>query len=139
MLEFNQWFFVLIANFIVLFLILRKILFIPIAQIFKERETNINNLLNETKNMTAKKDEAIATLNAELQSARNTAKETFASLKEIGVAKQKEILSKAEAEALEMIEKAKKELQVETEKARIALKSDIERFSEEIVNKMVKV
>lgn len=139
MLEFNQWFFVLIANFIILFLILRKILFTPIAQVFKERENNIANLLNEAKIMTAKKDEAIATLNAELQSARNTAKETFASLREMGIVKQKEMLSKAEAEAFEMIEKAKKELQAETEKARIALKSDIERFSEEIVNKMLKV
>ena len=37
-----------------------------------------------------------------------------------------------------MIEQARKELRSEAEKARAALKADIERFSEEIVRKLVK-
>lgn len=139
MLEFNQWFFVLLANFLVLFFVLNAILFKPIAKVFKEREAATTGALDEAKLLAAKKEEAIARMNAELMSAKAKAKETFEALREEGISKQKETLSRAEAEAVEMIEKARKELQAEAEKARAALKADIERFSEEIVNKLVKV
>lgn len=138
MLEFNQWFFVLLANFLVLFFVLNAILFKPIAKVFKEREAATTGALDEAKLLAAKKEEAIARMNAELMSAKTKAKETFEALREEGISKQKETLSRAEAEAVEMIEKARKELQAEAEKARAALKADIERFSEEIVNKLVK-
>jgi F-type H+-transporting ATPase subunit b len=49
------------------------------------------------------------------------------------------MLSKAEAEAVQMIEKARKELQEESGKARAALKADVEAFSDEIVRKLVKI
>lgn len=138
MLEFNQWFFVLLANFLVLLFVLNTILFKPLVKIFKEREIATTGALDEARALSDKKDEAIAKMNAELLSAKSKAKEIFDSLREEGVTRQKEILSKAEAEAVEMIEKARKELQAEAEKARTALKADIEKFSEEIVNKLVK-
>jgi F-type H+-transporting ATPase subunit b len=138
MLEFNQWFFVLLANFLVLLFVLNAILFKPLARIFKEREAATTGAIDEAKSLSARKNDAISKMNAELMSAKNKAKETFDSLREAGIMKQKEMLSKAEAEAVEMIEKARKELQAEAEKARASLKVDIERFSEEIVNKLVK-
>lgn len=138
MLEFNQWFFVLLANFLVLFFVLSAILFKPLAKVFKEREAATTGAIDDAKALTAKKEDAIAKMNTELMSAKNKAKETFDSLREEGVSRQKETLSKAEAEAVEIMEKARKELQAEAEKARTALRSDIEKFSEEIVNKLVK-
>lgn len=138
MLEFNQWFFVLLANFLVLFFVLNAILFKPLAKVFKEREDATIGALNEAKLLAAKKEDAVAKLNADLRSAKNKAKEIFNSLREEGVARQKEMLSKAEADAVEMIEKARKELQAEAEKARALLRADIEKFSEEIANKLVK-
>lgn len=138
MLEFNQWFFVLLLNFLVLLFVLNAILFKPLAKIFKEREAATAGALDEAKSLAVKKEDAIAKMNAELMAAKNKAKGIFDSLREAGVAKQKEILSKAEAEAVDMIEKARKELQAEAEKARTALRADIEKFSEEIVNKLVK-
>jgi F-type H+-transporting ATPase subunit b len=138
MLEFNQWFFVLLANFLVLLFVLNAILFKPLAKVFKEREAATAGALDEAKSLAVKKEDAVTKMNAEIMSAKNKAKETFDSLREVGVARQKEMLSKAEAEAVEMIEKARKELQAEAEKARTALKADIEKFSEEIVSKLVK-
>jgi F-type H+-transporting ATPase subunit b len=138
MLEFNQWFFVLLANFLVLLFVLNAILFKPLARIFKEREAATAGALDEAKSLTVKKEDAVAKMNTELMAAKNNAKETFDSLREVGAARQKEMLSKAEAEAVEMIEKARKELQAEAEKARTALKADIGRFSEEIADKLVK-
>ncbi len=139
MLEFNQWFFVLLANFLVLLFILNILLFKPIKKIFQERDVSINGALEDAKKLTAKKEEAIAKMNAELAAAKTQAKDIFNSIREEGVRAQKEILLKAEAEAVDMIEKARKELQSETEKAKAALRADIEKLSEEIVSKLVKV
>jgi F-type H+-transporting ATPase subunit b len=139
MLEFNQWFFVLLANFLILFFILSAILFKPLAKIFKQREEATIGAMNEAKTLNEKKEQAIAKMNAELLAAKNNAKQIFDSLREEGLLKQKEILSKAEAEASEMLEKAKRELQEEVQNARTALRADIDKFSEEIVNKLVKV
>ena len=138
MLEFNQWFFVLLANFLVLLFVLNSILFQPLAKIFKEREAATKGALDEARAMVAQKEDATAKMNAELLAARNKAKDAFNTSKDAGQAVQKETMSRAEAEALAMIEKARKELQSEAEKARAALKADIEKFSEEIVNKLVK-
>ncbi|HAK89322.1 MAG: hypothetical protein A2077_03720 [Nitrospirae bacterium GWC2_46_6] len=138
MLEFNQWFFVLLANFIVLFFILSALLFKPLAKVFKEREAATGGALDEAKSLSFKKEDALAKMNAELSSAKGRAKEALGALREAGLSRQKETLSKAEAEAVAMIEIARKELQAEAGKARSALKADIEKFSEEIVNKLVK-
>jgi len=138
MLEFNNWFFVLVVNFLILFFVLRAIFFKPIANVFKERDAVINGALDDAKKMVASKDEAVARMNTELLSAKNKAKEIFVSLKEKGVIKQEEMLSNAETEAVEMIDKAGLKLRAEAEKTRVALKADIEKFSEDIVNKLVK-
>lgn len=138
MLEFNQWFFVLLANFLVLFFVLSAILFKPIAKVFKEREDAVSGALDEAKELTAKKEEAVARMNAELTDAKNKAKAAFDLLREEGVVRQKETLSRSESEAVEMIEKARKEIQAESEKAKAHLRLDIEKFSEEIVKKLVK-
>ncbi len=139
MLEFNQWFFVLLANFIVLLIALNSLLFQPISKIFKERDRATKGALDEAKSMTAKKDNALAKMNAELAATRQKAKETASVLREAGMAKQKETMSAAEASAVQQIEAARKELQAATEKARAALKGDIDKFADEIVRKLVNV
>lgn len=140
MLEFHlRDFLILFGNFVVLFLVLRSMLFKPLAQVFKERQAATTGALEEAKNLTAKKDSAVSAVNAEIMAARTKAKASQNVLRDEGVAGQKETLSKAEAEAVQMIEKARKELQVEAEKARAALKADVEAFSDEIVRKLVKI
>lgn len=139
MLEFTQWYFVLVVNFLVLLVILNAILFKPLAKLFKEREGSIKGALDEAKAMIDKKEDAITKMNAELSGARAKAKEAYNVFRDEGLGKQKESLSKAEAEAVEIVEKARRELKVEAEKARAALKADVDRFSEEIVKKLVKV
>ena len=140
MLEFHlNDFLILLANFFFLFLALRSLLFKPLAGIFKEREAATRGALEEARELTAKKEGAVAAMNAEIMSARTKAKSSQNVLREEGVAAQKETLSKAESEAVGMIEKARKELQAEAEKARASLKADVESFSDEIVRKLVKV
>lgn len=133
-----QWFLVLLVNFLVLLFILNKILFKPLLEVAKEREQATKGSLDEANEMMLRKEVAAARMNAELLASKTRAKSAFESLREEGQSHQKEALSKTEAQAVEMIEKARKELQAEAEKARASLKGEIDRFSEEIVSKLVK-
>jgi len=139
MLELNiKWFVVLLINFLVLLYVLNKILFKPLLQLFKERENNISGALNSANEMSQKKDEAIARLNKDLSNAGDKAKEVFEALRAEGGDKQRELFSGAEAGASEMLQKARAELKAEAEKARQSLRADVDKFSDEIVRKLIK-
>jgi F-type H+-transporting ATPase subunit b len=138
MLEFNNWFFVLAANFLVLLFILNKILFQPILKVFQEREDAIDGSLDAAKQMEMKKEEAMAKMKAELAEAAQSAREAYEEKKAEGQAKQKELLDAANAEAAKIIGDARAKLKAESDKARGALKADVEKFSEEIANKLIK-
>jgi F-type H+-transporting ATPase subunit b len=125
-----KWLIVLAVNFLLLLIILNFILFKPLLRIFKTREDTVRGSLDAAKGMNNKREESIARLNRELAEARNKAKEIFDTLKAEGLQKQKEVLSKAEAEA---------DLRAEVEKARKTLRTEIDKFSDEIVRKLVKV
>lgn len=137
MLELNAWFFVLIVNFLVLLYILNVILYKPLLRLFAERDDSINGSLNAAKDMHARREDALATMHRELQEARNRAREVFERARQEGLSRQKGILEGANKQASEFIEKAKGELRTEAGKARQALRSDVEKFSDEIVRKLV--
>ena len=139
MLDINIWFFVLALNFIALLFFLNIILFKPLLKIFKEREDIVKGSLDAVKDMANRREESIARLNKELAETRNKAKDVFEALKAEGLQNQKEVLSKAEAEASETLDKARADLKAEAEKARKALRTEIEKFSDEIVRKLVGV
>jgi F-type H+-transporting ATPase subunit b len=135
-----DWTFIALAiNFLVLLFLLDIILFKPLLKVFKERDDTVKGDLDAAKDMAAKREESIAALNRDLAEARNKAKETFESLKGEAVAKQKEVHSATEAEAATVLEKARAEIKAEAEKARNALRADVDKFSDEIVRKLVSV
>jgi len=139
MLELNiKWFLVLLVNFLVLLYLLNKILFKPMLNLFKEREENINGSLSAAKDMSRKKEETVAALNKELAGARDNAREIFDSLRTEGADKQRETFSGAEAEASEILATAREQLKIAADKARQTLKADVDKFSEEIVRKLIK-
>ena len=137
MLELNWWFFVLLLNFLALIFVLNYILFKPLLRLFRDRDDTVKGSLNAAKALDAKKEDALAKMNRELQEARSRSKEIFERLRKEGMSKQKEILEAASTHAHDLIEKAKGELKSETEKARQRLRFDVERFSDDIVRKLV--
>ena len=134
-----MWLLVLALNFLVLLFILNAILFKPLMDIFKKREDSIKGDLDAAKDMAEKREEGIAGLHRELAGARTKAKETFEAIRSEGVKHQKEVLSAAESEAVATLEKARTEIKAEAEKARQGLRADIDKFSDEIVRKLVQV
>lgn len=137
MLELNSWFFVLLVNFLVLLYVMNLVLFRPLLKIFKEREDNTTGAIEAAKAMEAEKERFIEEMKKELSEVAQRARETFEAMRAEGLGKQKELLSIASEEASGMIEKAKGDLKAEAERARAALRTDVQRFSDEIVNKLV--
>ncbi len=138
MLELNKWFFVLLINFLGLLYILNKILFRPLLRLFKERQDTVKGSLDAAKDMGAKREEGITRLNRELSEARGKAKETFEALKAEALNKNKEVLGAAETELSAMLDNARADVKAEAEKARQALRADVDKFSDEIVRKLLK-
>jgi len=133
------WLLVLTANFLGLMYILNIILFRPLLKVFQERENTIKGSIDAAKEMNSRKEEGIERMNKEISDARGKAKEVFESNRNAGLEVQKKLLSDAEATAAGMLQKAREELRSEGEKARKSLKADIEKFSDEIVRKLVNV
>jgi len=131
------WLLVLTANFLGLMYILNIILFRPLLKVFQEREDTIKGSIDAAKEMNSRKEEGIERMNKEISDARGKAKEVFESNRNAGMEVQKKLLSDAEATAAGMLQKAREELRTEGEKARKSLKADIEKFSDEIVRKLV--
>jgi len=132
-----KWLLVLTANFLGLVYILNVILFRPMFKVYLEREGLTKGSLDAAKEMNSRKEEGLARMNKEISDARSKASEAFETLKNAGLETQKNFLSEAEASAAGMLQKAREELRGEGEKARKALKADIEKFSDEIVRKLV--
>jgi F-type H+-transporting ATPase subunit b len=139
MLDFNQWYFVLLINFLVLLGVLNAILFQPLKKVFKERDAATKGAIEEAKALVIRKDETLARMNTELMDTRTKAKAIQNGLRDEGMNRQKEVMTATESQAVAMIEQARKELQAETDRARAVLKADVERFSEEIAGKLITV
>ena len=133
------WLLVLTANFLGLMYILNIILFRPLLKVFHEREATIKGSLDAAKEMSSRREEGIERMNKEISEARSKAKEAFEGSRNDGLAVQKSLLSDAETVAAGMLQKAREELRSEGERARQSLKADIEKFSDEIVRKLVNV
>ncbi len=138
MLEFEPfWFFIQLVTFLSLIFILNTMLFKPMLRLFKEREEGTKGSLENAKAMDSEKDEVLAKIEEKLSEARNGARKTFEELSNEGLEVQKGSLGVAQNEAVEINRKAKEELNAAADKARAGLKSDIESFSKQIVEKLV--
>jgi len=139
MLEFNKWFFVLLFNFLFLIFVLNILLFKPLMRLFEERKEGIEGSLKKAKELNAKKEELMNQLNRELLEANRKAKEIIDKYTQEGKEKQAELLREAEKEAQNILLKTRQEIASQAEVARKALREEIEKISDEIVNKLVQV
>ncbi|MCX7794773.1 MAG: F0F1 ATP synthase subunit B [Thermodesulfovibrionales bacterium] len=139
MLEFNKWFFVLLINFLFLIFILNIILFKPLMRLFEERKEGIDGSLKKAREFNQKKEELMNQLNRELLEANRKAKEIIERYTQEGKDRQAELLRQAEKEAQEILMRARQDIAAATEEARKALRQEIEKISEDIVNKLVRV
>lgn len=139
MLELNKWFFVQLANFLVLLILLNIIIFKPLLQLFKERDNRTKGFLDEAKRMDEEKERILSEVDKRITAANEEAKKIREWLRNEGVSANKEILEQAHLEALRISEEAKRDLESEVKKARERLRSDVESFANKIVEKLIRV
>lgn len=132
------WFLILLANFLGLLFVLNLILFKPMIKLFKEREGTVKGALEAAKDMNSRKDAALEDMKKGLSDASLKARAVFEELRGQGLSKQREDVSDAARKAAEHTESAKASIRQEAEKARAALRADVDKFSDEIVKKLVK-
>jgi F-type H+-transporting ATPase subunit b len=137
MLDVNSWFFVQLANFILLLIILNIILYKPFLRLFRERDENTKGALESAKALDKEKDDLLARVDAKLSEARGKARTSFEELSKAGADIQRSALEAAQNEAVEINRKAKADLEAAAEKARASLRSDVEAFAKQIVEKLV--
>lgn len=131
------WFLVLLANFLVLLFIMNQILFKPLLKLFNERDKAISGSLEEARDMEIERETELDNLMKEFSRGKSDAREKFEAFKQEGLDRQKQMLEKAQQEAVGILDSARAELRAESEKAREKLRSDVQRFSDEIVTKLV--
>lgn len=139
MLDLEVWFFVLLGLFIVLYVALHHILFKPMLKVFKEREEAIDGSLMAAKDMEQEKEEKLASLKRDITEGSRMAKEKFDAIRAEGSESQRQAMEASGKEASGMIDKARAELKKESEKASATLRADVDKFSDEIVSKLLKV
>jgi F-type H+-transporting ATPase subunit b len=131
------WLFVQFATIVFLFLFLNYYLFQPFLRLFKEREDNTQGALDKAKELDQQKDTLLADIDEKLNAARSTARSNFEEASNEGLEIQKKALEEAQAEAMEINKKAKADLETAADQARTALRSNVEAFSKQIVEKLV--
>lgn len=137
MVEFTGWFFVLLANFLVLLYVLNVLLYKPVINMLQERERVKSDSLTEAKALLAKKDAAVESLKKDLAIAHEQAKKEFNKFKEEGLSIRKEIVDKAQEESIKRFSGAVKEIVAEVEKVKSSLKAEIDSYADVIIERLV--
>jgi len=137
MLELNKWFFVQLANFLILLFLLNRILFKPLLCRLTQRSDHIKNSLNSARAMEKEKEARMQEIEKKISDARNKAKAIFEEFTKEGQGIQKESIGVAQKEAAEMNRKARESLEAEVERVKESLRVETENFSRMIVEKLV--
>jgi F-type H+-transporting ATPase subunit b len=139
MLELNKWFFVHLANFLILLFLLDRILFRPLLGLLKEREDRTKGSLENAKAMDNERNDLLREIETKLSAGRNKARDIFDGVSQEGLAEQRKSLDEATAQAAKLSDQARVKLEAETKKAKEKLQREVESFSKIIVEKMIGV
>lgn len=139
MLELNKWFFVQLANFLILLFLLNRILFKPLLCMLTQRSDHIKGSLNSAKAMEKEKEARMQEVERRLSEARDKSKAIFEEFNKEGQKIQKQSIEIAQKETADMSRKARESLEAEVKRARESLRVEVETFSKIIVEKLVKV
>jgi F-type H+-transporting ATPase subunit b len=93
-----------IVLFVLLFLILKPLLFTPMLKLFEERERRIDGAKNEAKAMYAQADAKMAQYETELAKVKRSAGDERDKLRAAGQRREQEILAKVRTETNAMID-----------------------------------
>jgi F-type H+-transporting ATPase subunit b len=136
-LNFTVTFFITIANFLVLFLILRKMLFKPVTSFMDARAKKIKDSLAEAQILRGDAEEKAARYESLMAGAEAEAERIVKEGEERAREEAKALLEKAQAEAAAARRRGEEAAEREREKARQELAGDIAAYAAEVAGKLV--
>ena len=126
-----------IVNFLILFVILRKILFKPLLKTLEERKQRITQSLKEAEQVSAELAEAEKTSKQIVQRANQQADQLVQDAKKIASDIRSQALLEAKAETELVFAKNKQALELEKEKMRSSLRHDLMEVVVMVTEKML--
>lgn len=137
MLNFTVTFFITIVNLLVLYLVLRKLLFKPVTNFMEARAKKIRDSLAEASILRNDAEEKAARYEGLMAKADEEAERIVKEGEERARDEAKALLEKAQADAADSRRRAEEAAQREREKARQELAGDIAAFAAEVAGKLV--
>ncbi|MFI5302426.1 MAG: H(+)-transporting ATPase, partial [Polyangiales bacterium] len=110
-----------IVLFVLLFLVLKPLLFTPMLRLFEERERRIDGAKNEAKAMYAEADAKMAQYERELTKVKQTAGDERDKLRAAGQRREQDILTKVRSETNATIDAGRAKITADAEAIRAEL------------------
>jgi F-type H+-transporting ATPase subunit b len=136
-LNFSLTFFITIANFLVLYIALKKLLFKPVIKFMDARAKKIKDALSEASILKGQAEEKAARYEALMADADAEAERLVKEGEDRAREEAEALLAKANADAAETRRRGEEAAQREREKARQELAADIAAFATEVAGKLV--
>jgi F-type H+-transporting ATPase subunit b len=136
-LNFTVTFFITIVNLLILFLILRKLLFKPVTNFMDARAKKIRDSLSEASILKAQAEEMATRYEALMADADTEAERLVKEGEDRAKAETKALLDKAGLEAAELRRRGEESAELEREKARQELAADIAALATEVAGRLV--
>jgi F-type H+-transporting ATPase subunit b len=136
-LNFSVTFLITIANFFVLFLVLKKLLFKPVTNFMEARAKKIKDSLGEAAILKAQAEEKAARYETLMATADAEVARIVKEGEDRAREESKALLDKANAEASEARRRGEAAAELEREKARQELAADIAALASEVAGKLV--
>ena len=137
MLNFGVTFFITIINLLVLFFILKKLLFKPVTNLMETRTKKIKDALNDAAIMKGQAEELQSRYDALMAGADAEAERLVKEGEERAKDEAKALLDKAQAEATETRRRGEAAAEREREKALQELTADIAALATEVAGRLV--
>ena len=125
-----------LLSFIILFLILRKLLFGPISSILQSRATKIQESLEAAEKVKNEADESAEKLEKEINIARQEGQKLISDAREAAEKYRDQEMKKAQEESQEIVNKANKAIEKERD---LAIRSVRKEFSSLVISAASKV
>jgi F-type H+-transporting ATPase subunit b len=123
--DFDGTVFVMVGLFILLWAVLKPLLFDPMLHLFEERERRIDGAKLLARKIDERSASALGEYESEMQKARATATAEQEKLRNEGLKREAEILAQVRTSTATTLEASRKELKDEVDKARKALEAEM--------------
>jgi len=124
MLDFSVTFIITILNIIILYFILRKILWKPVTKFMAERSKKVRDSIEQSENDKARAEVLLAEYEDKLKNAEAEAEEIFHAARAGAEAEAEEIIAKAKIEAERFLAAARIQLEVEHQAALVKFRAE---------------